>query len=103
NDSPRFVHPPYETELQKYGIEKMRENIEDNDKETKKLLRRRYRETFLAGGGSLSTFYRYMKSNDARSEEWKAMVLEQLGNRSYYHGISGSHFFCVRGFKPKID
>ncbi|MEN8209820.1 MAG: methyltransferase domain-containing protein, partial [Candidatus Fermentibacteria bacterium] len=47
NDSPRFVHPPYETEVQKYGIEKMRENIEDNDKETKKLLRRRYRETFL--------------------------------------------------------
>ncbi|MCK5117098.1 MAG: methyltransferase domain-containing protein [Candidatus Aegiribacteria sp.] len=101
NDTPRFVHPPYETEIQKYGIEKMRENIKDKDDDTKKLLWKRYRECFLAGGGSLSTYYRYMKSVEARQKEWETIVLEQLENSSYYHGISGSHFFCIRGFKPE--
>ncbi len=103
NDSPRFVHPPYETEVQKYSIEKMRENIKDKDEETKKLLRRRYKECFLAGGGSLSTFYRYMKYVEARQEEWDTMVLDQLDNSSYCHGISGSHFYCIRGFKPERE
>ncbi len=103
NDSPRFVHPPYETEVQKYSIEKMRENIKDKDEDTKKLLRRRYKECFLAGGGSLSTFYRYMKSVEARQEEWETMVLDQLENSSYCHGISGSHFYCIRGFKPERE
>lgn len=101
NDSARFAHPPYETEVQKYSIEKMRESITEKDEDTKKLLRKRYRDCFLAGGGSLSTFYRHIKSMEARQEEWETMALEQLENRSYYHGISGSHFFCVRGFKPE--
>ncbi len=101
NDSPRFVHPPYETEVQKYSIEKIHENIKDKDEDTKKLLRRRYKECFLAGGGSLSTFYRYLKTVEDKQEEWETMVLDQLENGSYSHGISGSHFFCIRGFKPE--
>jgi len=103
NDSPRFTHPPYETEVQKYGIEKMRENIMEKDEDSRKLLWKRYRECFLAGGGSLSTFYRYKKFCEERQEEWEMMVLEQLKKKTYYNGISGSHFFCVRGFKPKRE
>lgn len=103
NDTPWFVHPPYETEYQEYRIKKMHENIKEKDEDTKKLLRKRYKECFLAGGGSLSTFYRYVKSVESRQEEWETMVLEQLENRSYFQGAGGSHFFCIRGFKPERE
>lgn len=100
NDTPYFIHPPYETEYQEYRIRKMHENIKEKDEDTKKLLRKRYKECFLAGGGSLSTFYRYVKSVEARQEEWETTALEQLENRSYHQDAGGSHFFCIRGFKP---
>ena len=101
NDSSRFVHPPYETEVQKYGIEIMRKSIKEKDENTKKLLRKEFRECFLAGGGSLSTFYRYIKSGEAKREQYEALILDQLENNTFYGGISGSNFFCIRGFKPE--
>ncbi len=101
NDSPRFIHPPYETEVQKYSIEKMRESIIEKDEDTKKLLWKKYRECFLAGGGSLSTFYRYKKSCEEKQEQFEPLILEQLEKKTYYNGISGSHFFCIWGFKPE--
>jgi ubiquinone/menaquinone biosynthesis C-methylase UbiE len=101
NDSPRFIHPPYETEVQKYSIEKMPENIKDKDEDTRKLLRKEYKDCFLAGGGSLSAFYRYKKKSEEKQEKYEPLILEQLENKTYYCGIAGSHFFCIRGFKPK--
>lgn len=101
NDTPHFIHPPYETEIQKYRIRNMLENIRDKDDDMKKLHRSEYRECFLAGGGSLSTFYRFIKSAEARQEEWEKTALEQLENQSYWHGVGGSHFYCIRGFKPE--
>ncbi len=103
NDSARFAHPPYETEVQKYGIEKMRENIMEKDEDSRKLLWKEYRECFLAGGGSLSAFYRYKKLSEERQEEFEPLILDQLKEKTYYHGISGSHFFCIRGFKPERE
>ena len=100
NDSPRFTHPPYETEVQKYDIEKLRENISEKDEDLKKLLWKEYRECFLAGGGSLSTFYRYKKICEERQKELEPLILDQLKKNSFYNGLSGSHFFCIRGFKP---
>ncbi|MCD4700512.1 MAG: class I SAM-dependent methyltransferase [Candidatus Aegiribacteria sp.] len=101
NDSPRFTHPPYETEVQKYGIEKMRENIKEKDEDTRILLWKSYRECFLAGGGSLSSFYRYKKLCEEKQEQYEQLILKQLKEHTFYHGINGSHFFCVRGFKPQ--
>ncbi|MCK4806262.1 MAG: methyltransferase domain-containing protein [Candidatus Aegiribacteria sp.] len=101
NDSSRFTHPPYETDVQKYDIEKMRESIMEKNEDTKKLLWKEYKECFLAGGGSLSSFYRYKRFAETRSDQLEPLILEQLENKTYYGGIGGSHFFCIRGFKPE--
>ena len=101
NDSPCFIHPPYETEVQKYSIEKKPEHIKDKDEDTRKLLWKEFRECFLAGGGSLSTFYRYKKNSEEKQKQYEPIILDQLEKKTYYHGISGSHFFCIRGFKPE--
>lgn len=103
NDSPRFTHPPYETEVQKYSIEKMRENIREKDEDSKKLWWKEYRECFLAGGGSLSTFYRYKKLSEERQKEFEPLFLDQLKKNTFYNGLNGSHFFCIRGFKPERE
>jgi len=103
NDSARFAHPPYETEVQKYSIELMRENIREKDEDSKKLRWKEYRECFLAGGGSLSTFYRYKKNCEERQKEFEPLFLDQLEKEIFYNGLNGSHFFCIRGFKPERE
>jgi ubiquinone/menaquinone biosynthesis C-methylase UbiE len=99
NDSPRFIHPPYETEVQSHSIEQIRESILDKDEDTSKLLWKRWRECFIAGGGSLSTFYRFRKFCEERRNKLEPLTLEQLDNSTYYGGVNGSHFYCIRGFK----
>ncbi len=99
NDSPGFVHPPYESEVQKNRIEQIREHIQNKDENTSKLLWRRFRECYIAGGGSLSSFYRYRKSSEEKQKHYESIILKQLDNETYCSGVTGSNFYCIRGFK----
>ena len=83
------------------SIEKMPEHIKDKDEGTRKLFWKEYKECFLAGGGSLSAFYRFKKKSEEKQEKYEPIILDQLEKKTYYGGVGGSHFFCIRGFKPK--
>lgn len=100
SDRSRFVQPPYETEFQKYTIEQAIERIENRDEEEEKRSWKRYRERYIAGGGSKSSCYRFKKFVEKRRAEMEPVVLQQLKAGTYYRGYSGSNFMCFMGFKP---
>ena len=100
NDTAFFVQPPYETEQQRYGLEKLREGLEEKDEENERRSWRESRECFLAGGGSRSAFYRMKTRAEAERDSGNRMILEQMASGTYFHGQSHSSFFCITGFVP---
>lgn len=102
NDTPRFIQPPYETEAQRYWLDKMRERLEERDEEEEKIWWTEYRECFIAGGGSLSTYYRIRKLAEEKRLINTEIILEQIRSGSYYSGSHPSCFFCFTGFVPEL-
>jgi len=97
NDTCNFIQPPYETPRQKYQVEMAKKHLEENEED--KINRREFKEYFLAGGGSLSSYYRYMKRADALREEYKKMHRENINNGTWYRAWGASSFFCIKGRK----
>jgi SAM-dependent methyltransferase len=100
NDMPYFINPPYETEFQEFRMRMILENIresEDEDSREHRVRQREWKECYLAGGGSLSTYYRDRKITEERWKERKPAMMEQLEQRTYFAGLGGSHFYCVFG------
>lgn len=101
NDTALFLQPPYETEQQRYRLEKLREGLEEKDEENERRRWDESRECFIAGGGSRSAFYRmktrWMAERDSRTH----MILEQIASGSYFHGQSPASFYCITGFVPE--
>lgn len=102
NDTPGFIQPPYETKAQRYSLEKMREQLEERDEEEVKRWWTEYKECFVAGGGSLSTYYRIRKLAEEKREINTEIILEQIRSGSYYTGPRPKGFFCFTGFVPDI-
>lgn len=104
NDMPHFINPPYETGFQKYRLEKMMESIEeaDDEDETQKVRDREWKECYLAGGGSLSTFYRNRKTSKESWEKRRPILKKQLEEGTFFAGLAGSHFYCVFGFREEL-
>ena len=100
NDKSWFIQPPYETEAQRYQLNKMRENLEERDEEGEKRWWAEYKECFIAGGGSLSTYYRIRKLAEKMRETNREIILDQIRSGSYYRGPHPSGFFCFTGFVP---
>ncbi|MCK4671416.1 MAG: methyltransferase domain-containing protein [Candidatus Aegiribacteria sp.] len=103
NDKPTFIHPPYETEAQRYWLEKIREELEERDEEEEKLWWTEYKECFIAGGGSLSTYYRIRKLAEEKREINTEIILEQIRSGSFYRGTHPSGFFCFTGFVQELE
>ena len=98
NDTCNFVQPPYETPSQKYNVEMAKKHLEE-DEEGRQRFRQEFRAFFLAGGGSLSSYYRYIRRTDQISEEYKEMHKRNLGNGTWYRSWGASSFFCIKGRK----
>ncbi len=97
NDKVHFLLPPYESPRQKFELEKMKERV--NEEEIPRDEGQEYKEYFLAGGGSLSAYYRYWKRvREMRSRNWET-AREQIANGTLF-STGSSSFFCIRGFKP---
>jgi SAM-dependent methyltransferase len=102
NDMPCFMNPPYETEFQRFRMMEFREKLEKDEEEERRqrvLQEKEWKECYLAGGGSLTTFYRSRRESRKRWEELKPILREQIGKGTYFHGLAGSHFYCVFGFR----
>ncbi|MCK5064100.1 MAG: hypothetical protein KAQ97_02385, partial [Candidatus Fermentibacteraceae bacterium] len=102
NDIPGFIQPPYETEAQRYWLDKMREHLEERDEEDEKRSWKEYKECFIAGGGSLSTYYRIRKLAEHIREINTGIILDQIRSGSYYAGPRPKGFFCFMGFVPEL-
>lgn len=101
NDTPGFIQPPYETEAQRYSLENMSKHLEERNEEEEKRWWTEYRECFIAGGGSLSTYYRIRKLADEKREVNTEIILDQIRSGSYYAGPHPKGFFCFMGFVPE--
>ncbi len=104
NDIPGFIQPPYETEAQKYSLEKMLEHLEEkDDEEEEKRSWKEYKECFIAGGGSRSTYYRIRKIAEEKREVRKEIILDQVKSGSYYAGPCPRGFFCFTGIRTETN
>ncbi len=104
NDMPYFINPPYETEVQHYRLDRLRENVSDDeceDEKEKRTRMREWKECFLEGGGSLSTFYRYWKYFEERRKQLNPIIRMQIDDGTFYRGVGCFHFFCVTGFRAE--
>lgn len=100
NDTPYHINPPYETEHQQYRLRKIREAMEEDREREHEASIREWKECFLAGGGSLSSYYRYRKHFDSIWEENRRLALDQMDEGTFFRGLSGSSFYCVTAIKP---
>ncbi|MCK5132147.1 MAG: methyltransferase domain-containing protein [Candidatus Sabulitectum sp.] len=98
NDICNFVQPPYETPVQKYRMETAKKYIEENEDDQRRH-KREFKEYFLAGGGSLSSYYRSMKKADQINEEYRKMCRDNLENGTWYRSWGASSFFCIKARK----
>ncbi|MBN2586373.1 MAG: methyltransferase domain-containing protein [Candidatus Fermentibacteraceae bacterium] len=104
NDMPRFMNPPYETEFQRFMMDELRERLEkdeEGEKGRRAVQEKEWKECYLAGGGSLTSFYRSRRESRRHWEELKPILREQTRNGTYFNGLAGSHFYCVFGFRTE--
>ncbi len=102
NDVSNFVQPPYETAKQKYQIEMAKEFFESDYTEVnKKRGDKEFKDFFLAGGGSLSSYYRYIKRLNIRREESEEIRKQQILEGTFYSSRGNSSFVCFRAFLPE--
>jgi len=104
NDVSSFVQPPYETAKQKYQIEMAKKFFESDSTEVnKKRGEKEFKDFFLAGGGSLSSYYRYIKRMEKRREESEEMRKQQIFDGTYHSSRGNNSFVCFRAFLPEKE
>ncbi len=99
NDTCNFIQPPYETPRQKYFLKKAEESLKDRE-EDKKRGKSDFKEFYIAGGGSLSSYYRHMKRISVFNEKRKKLHREQVENKSWHRSWGASSFFCIKAKLP---
>jgi len=106
NDSCNFIQPPYETPFQKYQLElatrNMRKKQDTGGTEDRKRGKKEFKEFYLAGGGSLSSYYRFMKKADRVSEEYEQALNGSIESGEMRRSWGGSSFFCIKGRKAEL-
>jgi ubiquinone/menaquinone biosynthesis C-methylase UbiE len=104
NDKCNFIQPPYETPDQKYQLELAEEALSEEEEDRNKNRRRgrkEFRKFYLAGGGSLSSYYRFMRKADRVGEEYRDVLEETVKSGKWRRSWGGSSFFCIKGRKPE--
>jgi SAM-dependent methyltransferase len=92
NDQVHLLEPPYESELQRTAMDKMKK--QHLDPERRKTMRRLEREEFVAGGGTAEEYDRVSEIAD----RYIAVLQDQLVRGTYY-ACHASAFFVIKGRK----
>ena len=100
NDASNFVQPPYETPRQKYLLKMAEESLNDSE-EDKRRRKREFKEFYLAGGGSLSSYYRHLKRIKEFNEQREKLHKEQVENGTWHRSWGASSFFCIKAKVPE--
>lgn len=93
NDRVHMVEPPYESEMQRDILEKVRQ--EHLDETRRRILMEREREEFLAGGGTNEEYDRI----EAISDKYFPIFKNQIDNKTYYSCGIGC-IYISKGQKP---
>ena len=87
------LHPPYTDEREQTQLEMLRkQHLDDN---RRKALQERDKETFLAGGGEVGDWERYIALGDRLLEQLRQQIED-----GEYHYCNAYPFYYVRGCKP---
>ncbi len=103
NDHASFLQPPYETESQRFALENLKDYLDKDEAEQEEEGRKsrdEWKECFLAGGGSISTYHRLRRFWKNRRQATMPVLRQQVEEGEFWSGMHGSHFYCVTGRKP---
>ena len=99
NEQVRLIQPPYDTPSQKHAIDMLRKTIENFGKDEDRW-KKEFRECYIAGGGSSSTFYRnYPRLREMGRRQLDRMI-SQLEEGVLTVCPGSSSFLCITGRKP---
>lgn len=101
NDIGNFVQPPYETPRQKNLLRMAKESL-NHAKEDERRGKSEFKEFYIAGGGSLSSFYRHMKRISVFNEKRMKLHKEQVENETWHRAWGASSFFCIKAKLPEV-
>ncbi len=93
NDKVHFLQPPYESQLQRHAVERLRKRFMDEERNN--TIVERDREAFIAGGG---TEEEYTQSR-AIGEKYRDIMRDQLDRETYYACAPGA-LYAIKGKKP---
>lgn len=100
NDLVYLVQPPYETDQQRFHLSRAMERLEDEEELI--AWEREFKECYVAGWGSRSSCYRYLKYSRKQRDKVARLYRNQAESGSYFAcGVRSSAFFCVKGIKPE--
>ena len=93
NDRLHLLEPPYDSEMQRDGLEKIKQQHLDEGR--RRIMMEREREEFLAGGGTDEEYDRM----EAISDELLPIFKDQIKNKTYYSCFVGG-VYITKGQKP---
>lgn len=95
NDRAQYLDPPYESQLQKNSLEKLKKQLLEQDRFY--TISEKQKEEFLAGGGELDEYLQYRKI----VERQISALRKQIEAGEYFACSSGGYFYAVKGRKPE--
>lgn len=93
NDRVHYLEPPYENEFQRDALNKIKEMIMNEDRY--RMLMERKRKEFIAGGGDLSEYGKYLQIEN----KYISLMRQQLEEGKYF-ACAGGALYTVKGQKP---
>ena len=93
NDRVHYLEPPYENEFQRDALNKIKEMVMNEDRY--KMLMERKKEDFIAGGGDLSDYEKYLQIEN----EYMSRMRKQIREEKYF-ACAGGAIYTIRGQKP---
>ncbi len=93
NDKVAFLEPPYENPNQAILLEKIKKQFFDTERQ--EVMRNRERKEFLARGGDLKEYERYLEIDNRAL----AVMRRQIADGEYFM-CTAQDFYVVKGTKP---
>jgi ubiquinone/menaquinone biosynthesis C-methylase UbiE len=92
NDRVHYLEPPYEGRFQQDALIKINEMLVNEERYN--MLRKREKDEFIAGGGNLGDYRRYLQIED----KYIALLRKQVKSGEYF-ACSGGNLYAVKGQK----
>jgi hypothetical protein len=99
NEIVRLLLHPYDTPEKRHSVDMLRKGHANASSEEKGW-KKEFREGYVAGGGSESSFYRNYRKLKQRGDSQREEMIRQLDDGTLYICPGSSSFLCITGRKP---